>query len=110
MLKSSVRLVLRASSTTIATLEPVVGRRGEIDPWQQISDMRDAITYTAGRAEVDTDRIGIWGTSYSGGHCLVVAATDRRVKCVVSVVPTLVVTRTLSGHSRRTAMRPLFAR
>ncbi len=66
--------------------------RGEIDPWQQISDMRDAITYVGSRAEVDADRIGLWGTSFSGGHCLVVAATDRRVKCVVSVVPTI------SGH------------
>ena len=66
--------------------------RGEIDPWQQISDMRDAITYVGSRAEVDADRIGLWGTSYSGGHSLVVAATDQRVKCVVSVVPTI------SGH------------
>ena len=66
--------------------------RGEIDPWQQISDMHDAITYVGNRAEVDTDRIGLWGTSFSGGHSLVVAATDRRVKCVVSVVPTI------SGH------------
>ncbi|MFP6774436.1 MAG: alpha/beta fold hydrolase, partial [Alphaproteobacteria bacterium] len=66
--------------------------RGEIDPWQQISDMRDAITYVGSRAEVDTDRIGLWGTSFSGGHSLIVAATDRRVKCVVSVVPTI------SGH------------
>ncbi len=66
--------------------------RGEIDPWQQISDMRDAITYVGSRPEVDTDRIGLWGTSFSGGHSLVVAATDRRVKCVVSVVPTI------SGH------------
>lgn len=32
--------------------------RGEIDPWQQISDMRDAITYVGSREEVDTDRIG----------------------------------------------------
>lgn len=66
--------------------------RGEIDPWQQISDMRDAITYVGSREEVDTDRIGLWGTSFAGGHSLVVAATDRRVKCVVSVVPTI------SGH------------
>lgn len=66
--------------------------RGEIDPWQQISDMRDAITYAGSRPEVDAERIGLWGTSYSGGHSLVVAATDRRVKCVVSVVPTI------SGH------------
>lgn len=63
--------------------------RGEIDPWQQVSDMRDAITFLAGRAEVDAGRIGLWGTSYAGGHCLVVAATDPRVRCVVSVVPTI---------------------
>lgn len=70
--------------------------RGEIDPWQQVSDMRDAITYAASRPEVDADRIGLWGTSYSGGHSLVVAATDQRVKCVVSVVPTI------SGHQNTT--------
>lgn len=63
--------------------------RGEIDPWEQISDMRDAITYIGSRPEVDAERIGLWGTSYSGGHSLVVAATDRRVKCVVAVVPTI---------------------
>ena len=63
--------------------------RGEIDPWQQISDMKDAITFLCARDEIDHERIGLWGTSFSGGHCLVVAATDRRVKCVVSVVPTI---------------------
>ena len=63
--------------------------RGEIDPWQQISDMSDAITYASSRPEANPERIGLWGTSYSGGHSLVVAATDRRVKCVVSVVPTI---------------------
>jgi uncharacterized protein len=61
--------------------------RGEIDPIQQIRDYRDAITFVQGRNEVDEDRIGIWGSSYSGGHVLVVAAMDRRVKCVVSQVP-----------------------
>ncbi|OCW57644.1 alpha/beta hydrolase [Hoeflea olei] len=61
--------------------------RGEIDPIQQIRDFRDAITYVQGRDEVDAGRIGIWGSSYSGGHVLVVAAQDRRVKCVVSQVP-----------------------
>ena len=61
--------------------------RGEIDPEQQIRDFRDAITYAQSRDDVDADRIGIWGSSYSGGHVLVVAARDRRVKCVVSQVP-----------------------
>jgi uncharacterized protein len=36
---------------------------------------------------VDRARIGVWGSSYSGGHVLVVGAIDRRVKCVVSQVP-----------------------
>jgi len=61
--------------------------RQEIDPWQQIRDYRDAITYAQTLAQTDPGRIGIWGSSYSGGHVMVVAAIDRRVKCVVSQVP-----------------------
>ena len=61
--------------------------RFEIDPWAQVRDYRHAITYVRTRQEVDKDRIGIWGSSYSGGHVLVVGAIDRRVKCVVSQVP-----------------------
>jgi fermentation-respiration switch protein FrsA (DUF1100 family) len=38
---------------------------------------------------VDRERIGLWGTSYSGGHALVVSALDKRVKCVVSQVMTI---------------------
>ncbi|MBI4774045.1 MAG: alpha/beta hydrolase [Deltaproteobacteria bacterium] len=61
--------------------------RQHIDPWKQISDYRDAITYAVSLKEVDENRIGVWGSSYSGGHTIVVAAIDRRVKCVVSQVP-----------------------
>lgn len=58
--------------------------RQEIDPWRQILDMRHAISFMRSRKEVDPEKIGLWGTSYSGGHVLVVAAMDRRVKCVVA--------------------------
>lgn len=61
--------------------------RGEIDPWRQINDYRDAITFAGTLSEVDKDRIGVWGSSYSGGHVIVVGALDRRVKCVVCQVP-----------------------
>ncbi len=60
---------------------------GEIDPWQQVRDYRDAITWFGAQDGVDSDRIGVWGSSYSGAHVLVVAAIDRRVRCVVSQVP-----------------------
>jgi hypothetical protein len=61
--------------------------RQEIDPVAQVRDFRTAITYAAGRAEVDAARIGIFGSSYSGAHVLAVAALDRRVRAVVSQVP-----------------------
>jgi cephalosporin-C deacetylase-like acetyl esterase len=60
--------------------------RHEIIPAVQISDLQDAITYAQGRAEVDAERIGVWGTSYSGGHVLYAAAVDRRVKACISQV------------------------
>lgn len=66
--------------------------RQEIDPWAQIRDYRHAITYARTREEVDGERIGLWGSSYSGAHVIVVGALDRRVKCVVSQVPLI------SGH------------
>ncbi len=61
--------------------------RLEVDPYNQIRDYRHAITYASSLPEVDNNRIGIWGTSYTGGHVLQVAAIDKRVKCVVSQVP-----------------------
>ena len=61
--------------------------RQEIDPWQQVSDYRDGITFAETLPETDPARIGIWGSSYSGGHVMVVGAIDRRVKCVVAQVP-----------------------
>jgi fermentation-respiration switch protein FrsA (DUF1100 family) len=63
--------------------------RGDIDPWQQIADWRRAISYLESRPEVDPTRIGLWGTSYAGGHALVLGATDRRLRCVVAQVPTI---------------------
>ena len=61
--------------------------RQEIDPWAQVRDYRHAITFARTLPEVDPERIGIWGSSYSGGHVLVVGAIDRRVRAVVSQVP-----------------------
>jgi acetyl esterase/lipase len=61
--------------------------RGQIFPDDQHDDYRNAITWTQARAEVDAERIGIWGSSYSGGHVIHVSAFDRRVKCAACQVP-----------------------
>lgn len=63
--------------------------RQEILPDLQISDMSDTITFAQSLKEVDPNKIAIWGSLYSGGHVLRVAATDRRVKAVLSQVPCL---------------------
>src|SRR5262249_31248944 len=76
------------ANTGTSTGEP----RQELDPVLQQRGYKDAITFLAGRDEVDADRIGIWGTSYSGGHVLSVAAHDRRVRAVVAQA------MTISGH------------
>ena len=61
--------------------------RQEIDPWEQVRGLQDAITFAQSRPEVDAARIGVWGSSYAGAHAYVVAAIDRRVKAVCGQVP-----------------------
>ncbi len=69
--------------------------RFEIDPIAQVRDMRNAISFIENlKDEVDSTRIGLWGTSFSGGVVLSVAALDKRVSCAVSQVPFV------SGHHK----------
>ena len=61
--------------------------RGQIFPWEQIEDFRNAITFAQMQPEVDADKIGVFGSSYSGGHVICLGAFDRRIKCVAGQVP-----------------------
>jgi poly(3-hydroxybutyrate) depolymerase len=61
--------------------------RSEINPWIQARGYLDAMSFAATRPEVDPDRIGLWGDSYSGGQVVLVAACDERPKVVVAQVP-----------------------
>lgn len=61
--------------------------RGQIFPHDQHEDYRNAISWALRQAEVDPERIGVWGTSYSGGHVMNLAAFDRRIRAAVAQVP-----------------------
>jgi len=61
--------------------------RQHVNPYDQIEDYKNAIGFAQALPEVDPDRVGIWGISYSGGHVLATGATDPRVKCIVSTIP-----------------------
>jgi dienelactone hydrolase len=63
--------------------------RQDVDPWRQIADWRRAISFLESQPEVDAARLGVWGTSYAGGHVIVLGATERRIKAVVAQVPTI---------------------
>ena len=84
--------------------------RQELDPVRQQRGYKDAITYLSALPEVDADRIGIWGTSYSGGHVLAVGATDRRVRCVVSQAMTISGRANLRGRHTPAALADLYRR
>ncbi|HVR29531.1 MAG TPA: CocE/NonD family hydrolase, partial [Thermoanaerobaculia bacterium] len=64
-------------------------RRTRLLPAKQIEDIRNAISWLQGEPGVDRDRIGLWGTSYAGGHVIAVAAMDARVKVGVAQVPAI---------------------
>jgi len=62
------------------------GVRGEVIPYLQIYDASNAISYLQSRPEVNPDKIAILGVSLGGGEVAYIAARDRRVKAVASMV------------------------
>jgi len=63
--------------------------REVVDPIDQTTDLLNAIHWAASEPQCDEDRIGLWGSSFSGGHVVYVAARDPRVKVIVSQVGSL---------------------
>lgn len=58
-----------------------------IDIRRQQQDYRTVVAWARDLDGVDPDRIVLWGTSYSGGHVLSVAAGDPRVAAVIVQAP-----------------------
>lgn len=61
--------------------------RQHLDPWAQIRDYQNALSFLERTDGIDAQRLGAWGISYSGGHVLVLAATDPRLRAIVSQIP-----------------------
>jgi uncharacterized protein len=56
---------------------------------RQRQDYHAAIAAARQMSGVDPERIVLWGTSFSGGHVVVVAARDNRVAAVISMTPAI---------------------
>ena len=60
----------------------------KFSPRRQLEDLVNGVTYLTTRTEVDSDRIGVFGSGGTGGgNAVCLAAADPRVRCVVSQVP-----------------------
>jgi dienelactone hydrolase len=62
-------------------------RRRRLVPVDQILDIRNAVAFLQGEPGVDAARVGVWGTDMAGGHVVVAAASDARIKVGVAQAP-----------------------
>ena len=60
--------------------------REVVDPFDQVDDIRNALDFLVGDPNVDVHRIGIWGTSFAGGHAIWTGAHDSRIRVIVAQV------------------------
>jgi fermentation-respiration switch protein FrsA (DUF1100 family) len=58
-------------------------------PPRHREDYRAAVEFARGLDGVDAERIVLWGTSWSGGHVVYVAAADTRIVAAIAQTPDL---------------------
>ncbi|MGM0563898.1 MAG: alpha/beta hydrolase [Pseudomonadota bacterium] len=58
-----------------------------LDIPSQLDDWRAALAYVRSLPEMDPDRVIVWGTSFAGGHAIVMAAEDTRVAAAIAQCP-----------------------
>ena len=91
--ESDSRLILTGPAPTkkdsLKFTAEVTEVREIVDPLEMVTDWFNAIHWAMGEPMVDKNRIGLRGSSYSGGHVVYVAARDPRVRAIVSQVGSL---------------------
>ncbi len=58
-----------------------------LDIARQLDDWRAAVSHARSQEGIDPDRVAVWGSSFSGGHVVAIAAGDERIAAVVSQAP-----------------------
>jgi dipeptidyl aminopeptidase/acylaminoacyl peptidase len=76
------------------------GPRGELYPWQQVADIRNAVTFLEADGRVEPGRIGIFGVSFGGALGVAAAARDPRIGAVVTVLSPMDGAMMLRGSRR----------
>src|SRR5579875_3268138 len=58
-----------------------------VDVGMQLQDWAAAVAYARTLPDIDSHRIGLWGTSFSGGHVIATAARLPGIAAVVAQCP-----------------------
>lgn len=58
-----------------------------LDIAKQLDDWRAAVAFARSLPGVDPEQVVVWGTSFGGGHTLVIAAEDKRIAAAISQCP-----------------------
>jgi len=61
--------------------------RNWVSPRRHLQDWEAALAHVKSLPAIDSSRIALWGTSFSGGHVIVTAARHPQISAVVAQVP-----------------------
>lgn len=58
-----------------------------ISPRRHVEDYHAAVAWARKQKDIHSDKIALWGTSFSGGHAIVAAAQDPKIAAISVQVP-----------------------
>jgi len=61
--------------------------RNLVSPRRHLRDWEAAIGHVRGMGEVNPGKMALWGTSFSGGHVITVAARDPSITAIAAQIP-----------------------
>jgi len=61
--------------------------RNYVDPGRHLLDWQAAIAHVRSLSAINTQKIALWGSSFSGGHVIVTASKDKSISAIVAQVP-----------------------
>lgn len=78
--------------------------RRRLVPWQQVRDVRNALTFCQALDELSATRIALYGASLGCSVALATAGTDDRVRCTIAVAGPTDLHRTWRRYARFDAL------
>jgi uncharacterized protein len=61
--------------------------RNYVDPFRHLKDWEAAVSHARSLPDINSDKLALWGSSFSGGHVIVTASKDPKISAIVAQVP-----------------------